>query len=164
MTAQDFDQYFQQGKERYINDLSQNPEIFEKLTGMKPRNFAEKQFAEMLPDGVNTANNLFFNIYDEIINTKVGIAWFIYHPNHEMSFIGDIFIDKPFRGKGYGTAVLYKLEDIATNQHHTNKIGLNVFKHNPRAHKLYLKLGYQDVRKSPINWDMIKNLPPDSEK
>lgn len=158
MTAADFKTYLDGGKKRYIADLSQDPKVFRKITGMEPRDFAEKQFAEMLTDGLNTPNNMFYNIYDQNTNTKVGIVWFIYRPEREMSFIGDIFIYEEFRGMTYGTEVLAQLEEIAKTQHHTNKIGLNVFKHNPKAHKLYLKIGYQDIRESPINWDMIKQI------
>ena len=89
---------------------------------------------------------------------KVGYVWFIYRDDRNISFIGDIIIDELHCGKGYGSDVLKMIEKIARNDHKTDSITLNVFKHNSRAKMLYERNGYEVISQSPLGYDMIKKL------
>jgi RimJ/RimL family protein N-acetyltransferase len=57
-------------------------------------------------------------------------------------FLYDIYLDEAYRGQGYGTQTLALLEANMVEKN-IDRIGLQVFAHNPRAHALYRKLGYQ---------------------
>lgn len=47
-------------------------------------------------------------------------------------------------GRGYGTLALMLLEDFAFSQLKLNRIELEVYSYNERAHKSYLKAGFKD--------------------
>ena len=158
MKEEEFEEYFEGSKHRYIEDLSYNSDLFFQLTGKQPKEFAEAQFKEFFTNGKNTPNNQFLKAIQIERNERIGTVWFIHRLEKNISFIGDIIINEKHRRNGYATQILKKLEDIAINEHKTDKIGLNVFKHNPGAKKLYDKLGYEVVSESPLNWDMIKTL------
>ena len=55
-----------------------------------------------------------------------------------------IIVDPIKRGKGYGTLLCVGLIQIATQKGY-KKISLNVYRNNPRAFKLYKKLGFRGV-------------------
>ena len=55
-----------------------------------------------------------------------------------------IYNDKN-RGKGYGTDALSVLIEIGFEYLNLHRIGLNVFNTNPRAHKVYEKVGFKKV-------------------
>ena len=158
MNSNEYEIYVKSCLNRYIQDLNYDSENFIKLTGKQPKEFAIGQFKEFLPQGQLTPNHMFLKVIDIETKEKVGYVWFIYRDDQNMSFIGDIIIDELHRGKGYGSDALKMLEKIARNEHKTDSIALNVFKHNSRAKIFYERNGYEVISQSPINYDMIKKL------
>lgn len=103
---------------------------------------AKKQFAQLLPDGLETKAHVLFSImYD---NEIIGTLWLnIQSKQHEKhGFIYDIKLDVGQRGKGYGKATMAALEEYAKSEN-INQISLHVFAHNERAVALYEKMGYE---------------------
>ncbi len=158
MNSNEYQTYVKNSLNRYIKDLNYDAENFIKLTGKQPEEFAIGQFKELLPQGQLTPNHMFLKVIDIETKEKVGYVWFIYRDDRNISFIGDIIIDELHRGKGYGSDVLKMIEKIARNDHKTDSIALNVFKHNSRAKMLYERNGYEVISQSPLGYDMIKKL------
>ncbi len=50
--------------------------------------------------------------------------------------------DKAVWGRGYGTEATRLVLDEAFNQFELNRVSLEVFAHNPRAHRAYLRAGF----------------------
>lgn len=104
---------------------------------------AEKEFQQLLPNGVATKNQYLFAIEDTAEVNKVGMLWFAVSEGrpHPMAFIYDFVISEPFRRKGYAMQALLVLEDKVKGMG-IDTISLHVFAHNQAARALYEKMGY----------------------
>jgi ribosomal protein S18 acetylase RimI-like enzyme len=99
---------------------------------------AEKQFAELLPDGLDTAHHAFFTPFDG--DEPVGVLWV--HFDEQRAFIYDIQVWEHLRRRGYGRAIIAALVDEARKRG-ARSIGLNVFGSNPGARALYDQMGFE---------------------
>jgi ribosomal protein S18 acetylase RimI-like enzyme len=105
---------------------------------------AHAQFAELLPEGVDTADHLFFTAYDA--DTPVGMIWvWLGEIYGARSFVYDIVVDAAQRRRGYGRAILAAIEDELRGRG-IGSIALNVFGTNTGARALYESVGYDVVR------------------
>jgi RimJ/RimL family protein N-acetyltransferase len=122
------------------------------------RKRAEQQFAEILPDGPQSAGQHLFTILAAPEPggppQAVGMIWLGELDRPDMAFIYDFVIQAPYRGRGYGAQALRAIEDQVRALGRT-RIGLHVFGHNPRARALYERAGYQIT-----NINMAKQLDP----
>lgn len=69
-----------------------------------------------------------------------------------MGRVTELYIDSNYRGNGFGTLLMNKLEKYF-KQKHCKYVWVEVFTPNTRAHDLYKKLAYEDR-----NIDLIKKL------
>jgi ribosomal protein S18 acetylase RimI-like enzyme len=114
---------------------------------------AQDQFAQLLPDGVDTAHTWLLTIVDEA-GTEIGVLWIGPHPQRpDAAYIYEIEIDEAHRGRGLGRAAMTAAERLVADAGIT-EIGLNVFGFNARARSLYDSLGYRVVATQ-----MTKTLP-----
>jgi GNAT superfamily N-acetyltransferase len=61
----------------------------------------------------------------------------------------DLYVAEPFRGRGIGTSMIRHMEQLALQAGH-DALFLSVDPvDNPRAHALYLRLGYQPLQTEP---------------
>ncbi len=88
----------------------------------------------------------------------LGHLWLVKEPKKDNTFISDIFLKKGHRGGGYGTFVLNLVEKIAKKDHLSKAIELHVFKHNPRAVKLYERMGYEKIEEDFTGYRLIKKI------
>jgi ribosomal protein S18 acetylase RimI-like enzyme len=103
---------------------------------------AEKDFAELLPDGLATENHLFWTAYVDQ-SDRVGTIWVALLPERQPphSFVYALDVHPDHRRRGYGQAIMEaamqecRERGIAT-------MGLNVFGHNDVARRLYDRLGF----------------------
>jgi ribosomal protein S18 acetylase RimI-like enzyme len=105
---------------------------------------ASRKYAEE-KEGINTKTHHLYSIYDKESNKKIGIIWFKINENsssNQQMFLYDILINEKYRGKGFGTQTMKKLEEKA-KELKCNKISLHVFAHNNPAISLYKKMGYK---------------------
>ena len=114
---------------------------------------ATKSNDALLPDGFDTEGMRFYTgrIAD---GTRVGVLWLgLTHPRGkpDCAFIYDIEIHEPYRGSGYGRALLAAV-DAEVRAHGLSAVELNVFADNTRAVRLYETSGFavvtQQMRKS----------------
>lgn len=107
----------------------------------KAHELAAKQFAELLPDGPNTARHDLLVAEDG--GERVGIVWLNMPENAGGTvFVYDVEVDEDKRGQGYGRAIMVAAEEHG-RQGGAGAIRLHVFGDNVAARRLYESLGYE---------------------
>ena len=104
---------------------------------------AEKEFSEMLTDGLNTENHFVMMIRDAQSGNEVGWIWYCYVMNEDdkQVFLCDFLIYEDNRRKGYASAALAEMERVAKADG-CYAAALFVWDHNEPAVALYRKCGY----------------------
>ena len=100
-------------------------------------------FAESLPQGLQTPENHLFEIRDAATGGVVGALWFAVVVKHgiKSAFVYDFEVQPGHRRRGHGRAAFVALESLVKALG-LSSIGLHVFGHNPQAQALYQSLGY----------------------
>lgn len=112
---------------------------------------ADAQVRKFIPEGMKTPGHFFFYVYSD--QEKVGKIWLELRAGRaNEAYIWDLFLEKDFRGKGYGKETMKRIEEFA-RQNGAPRISLNVFPFNDIARNLYRKSGYRDAAIT-----MIKDL------
>lgn len=136
MSEEDFENYFQNKIKRYSDVLSEN--IHEH--GDEPSSRALKQLRSLLPNGIETPNHHLFNIQSG--GKVIGFVWLKIEEEKKSAFLYEIYIFEEYRGKGFGTVTMKRLEDFLV-QKEINYFKLHVFGSNTGARKLYEELGFE---------------------
>jgi ribosomal protein S18 acetylase RimI-like enzyme len=116
---------------------------------------AQRQLAELLPDGVSTDGTLMFTA--EADGVAVGWIWISLPSAPERpdtAWIYEVQIDAEQRGNGYGRAIMVSAERELARRGVT-RLALNVFGHNAAAIRLYESLGFQTTSQQ-----MAKSIAP----
>jgi RimJ/RimL family protein N-acetyltransferase len=141
MTKDDHSEYMIDNIKRYARDgvKSGRWEMEESLEE------SEKSIKEILPNGMKTKNNFFFNIVDKSSNKKVGVLWLTVQDKTKSKsvFIYDILIFEGHRDEGLGTETLNEIESWGKGIE-AGSIWLHAFCHNQKAIALYRRLGYTE--------------------
>ncbi len=114
---------------------------------------SEKQFADLLPDGVSTPEH--HVLIPDVDGDAVGLLW-LHIPSDDAptAFIYDVVVDPARRGTGLGRAVMLAGEQYAVARGAVS-MRLHVFGSNTVARHLYTSLGYEET-----NVMMAKSLAP----
>jgi ribosomal protein S18 acetylase RimI-like enzyme len=104
---------------------------------------SRKEIMQLLPDGLNTANQHLFSIKNDA-GATIGMLWFAMRDQggKRSAFIYDVRIDPAFQRRGYATQAFQALEIVARDMG-SAAISLHVFGHNVAARALYEKLGFE---------------------
>lgn len=116
---------------------------------------SEKEFQQLLPDGVASKDQYLYSIVDDSTGLKVGMLWFAVRYQSGISpyaFVYDFRIDEQFRRRGYGRQAFAVLEEKA-KELGLGTIALHVFGHNHAAIALYQAAGYETT-----DLQMVKKL------
>ncbi|MEP7301738.1 MAG: GNAT family N-acetyltransferase [Caldimonas sp.] len=115
---------------------------------------SREDFRSLLADGLDTAGNHLFEIFEEGAGPSVGFLWCAIETKHGActAFVYDLELRPEHRRRGHASRALQRLESIVADAGATS-IGLNVFANNPGAQALYRKLAY-----APTNIQMRKPL------
>jgi ribosomal protein S18 acetylase RimI-like enzyme len=140
-------------RREYSNDLHQNGGLTREAAEAK----AERDFAELLPDGLDTPGHTITAIELAAEGTQIGRLWFARRDlnGRAAAYLYDISIDERHRGSGLGRAAMAAFEQAAREQGF-EWLELNVFGGNERARGLYRSLGFTETA---VN--MAKQLSPD---
>ena len=108
----------------------------------RAQEMAEKQFADLLPDGVSTTEHHLLS--PQINQSTVGFLWLHIPQDVQRStaFIYDIAVEQHQRGRGIGRAIMLAGENYARDRG-AEALRLHVFGDNTAARNLYGSLGYQ---------------------
>ena len=120
---------------------------------------AQKELAEMLPDGIHTERHFLMTIEDAQSNMPVGFLWTIHEETDgkKQSFLCDFVIHAEHRRKGYATDALQVMEQTAREVGCQESV-LFVANGNTAANALYEKCGYQFLRHMDDGKYLIKQL------
>ena len=114
----------------------------------KKKEFTEKELDEGISIEMNNKDMAYFLI---LLNGKdIGFTSIRYSPILE---IIALFIDKKYRGKGYGATIIRKLEKILWNNRGKSKgkeIQIITGTNNYKAQKLYMSLGYTEYKRNEL--------------
>lgn len=104
---------------------------------------AERQYQEMLPQGLQTSMHHFWMVMDTQLGRKVGIVWFaLREQDGELqALVHDVKIYEEFRRRGYVTHASQLLAQKAAELGAT-MVSVRIFGHSPAAREMYEKLGY----------------------
>jgi ribosomal protein S18 acetylase RimI-like enzyme len=107
---------------------------------------SEKEFAELLPDGLATPGNHLLSVVRPDGASPVGVVWFAVREDggRRYAFVYDFLIFEEHRRKGHGTQALLLL-DGRVRAMGIDSISLHVFAHNAAARGLYEKAGYRET-------------------
>ncbi len=103
---------------------------------------SRKEFANELPQGLQTKNNYLYTLYDG--DNAVGLIWMranVDRPTND-GFILELYVEEKYRGKGYGKQIMLLIEEKA-RELGLKAIGLHVFGSNKIAQNLYKAVGYE---------------------
>ncbi len=105
---------------------------------------AEKEFQQLLPNGLASEKHYLFSIVDNNNDIKIGLIWFAeeLQASRRSAFIYDFLIYKEYQRKGYGSQALTILEE-KVKELGIETISLHVFGHNRAAIDLYQKAGFE---------------------
>lgn len=113
-----------------------------------------REFAELLPDGVQSPDQFLYMIHADSVDEPVGVLWFARRTRggKGSAFIYEVQVFPQFQRRGYAQQAFEALEPLARSLG-LESISLHVFGHNHAARALYEKLGF-----SPTNIMMNKPL------
>jgi ribosomal protein S18 acetylase RimI-like enzyme len=106
---------------------------------------AERDFAEVWPDGRPLPDQLVYVVEDET-GERVGDLWLAEREvsGRKALFVYDVEIAPEHRGRGFGKAAMLLAEDEARARG-LGFVALNVFGGNEAARNLYRGLGYEEM-------------------
>jgi GNAT superfamily N-acetyltransferase len=88
-------------------------------------------------------------------------GWLQIVPREDAYFLGSLFIDRPFQGRGIGTEVMRRVLEEGARR--GQPVCLSVVKFNP-ARRLYERLGFtvthEDERKVHMSWEPSTGTGP----
>ena len=105
---------------------------------------AREQFGKLVPDGLRTKDQFFFEAVDDNTQDKIGYLWLGVQERfgRKVVSINEISVKPPHRGKGFGKALMNCVENEAKKVG-AQRIRLHVFHHNEIARKLYSSMGFK---------------------
>lgn len=105
---------------------------------------ASEQFDRLVPNGLKTTDQFFFEALDEKSGKSIGYLWLGAQNRfgRKVVSINEIMIREDYRGKGLGKSLMECVEQEATKLG-SNRIRLHVFHHNEIAKKLYTSMGFK---------------------
>ncbi|WP_455616983.1 GNAT family N-acetyltransferase [Eisenbergiella sp.] len=155
MTVSEFELFKQYSIEDYAIDIIKNSDKSLK----EAQSQAEKEFSDMLKDGVDTKDNDLMIIEDCDAEKNVGVIWYLYECTDgvKYTFLSDFVVKEEERRKGYATAALYEMEKEA-GKHDCTECRLYVGKDNKKGINLYTKVGYEIFRNVDGGMYMAKTI------
>ncbi len=140
MSPDEFDAWRDESVESFAQDLARAMD--RPIEAARSR--ATVQFAELLPDGLESPGAHVLVVLDTQ-GERIGTLWLGPHPTRgDHGFIYDIVIDDRRRGEGFGRAAMIAAQDVLRADGKA-AVGLNVFGSNRTAQRLYESLGFEVV-------------------
>jgi ribosomal protein S18 acetylase RimI-like enzyme len=150
MSVEAFAKFKLESQSTYANYIATQ----EKISTAEALNYASEQFDKLVPDGITTANQKFFEVIETNADEPIGFLWLGFQNKfgRNVVSINDINIRSADRGKGFGKALIKLVEEESLKIGAT-RIRLHVFHCNEVALQLYLSLGFV-----PTSLDMSKEI------
>ena len=142
MTEASFEAFKKESQESYAKHLAETEEISLREA---TKNTLE-QFNELVPQGLKTPAQLFFDVLLTETDQTIGFVWLDFRERFDLKVtsINDILIHQAYRGKGYGKKLMSLVEQEAKKAGAV-RIRLHVFNNNTPAKKLYESMGFEPI-------------------
>lgn len=107
---------------------------------------ARDETLRLLPEGLATPDNHFFEIRETADGPVAGFLWAaaMARGSRKVAFIYQLHVFAPFRRRGLARSALLDFEQVATGLGY-HGVGLNVFASNTGAQALYRSVGFVDL-------------------
>ena len=150
MSAETFESFKRDSQTAYATNLASVEDIPIEVA-LKS---ASEQFDKLIPNGIATPGQSFFNVLETDSCKTVGYLWLGIQNRFDKKVvsINDITISPAYRGRGLGKSLM-KLVEQEARKTGASRIRLHVFHSNEVAKSLYLAMGF-----IPTNLDMRKDL------
>lgn len=112
-----------------------------KYTLEQAKENALRDFDKYFPNGKTKKNEFLVCMSPNQAGDNKILGYLWYSISDDYIFILDFFIHSEFRGKGYGTQTIEKLQSLSLDKN-IHQIRLRVARSNKRAFKLYDELGF----------------------
>ncbi len=141
MDEAQFRESLERGVVRYATDMTRRGLWTEAAAGETAR----AEFAQLLPEGRQTANHRFRTIVDGESGARVGESWCTVrlHGGKLQYWVDWLMIEETHRRKGFGRAALRALTEEAAAEG-AEQIGLYVISDNLPALTLYEDVGFRE--------------------
>ncbi len=138
MSPQAFDAYRPIAEQAYADNIVRAGT----MPPVEARQKAAADFDGLLPDGVDTAGQLFWTALDA--DEEIGMLWLALTETSAglHAFGYDFGVTAQHRRQGYGRAIMAAAEEIC-RERGVVEIGLSVFGFNTGAHALYEQMGFE---------------------
>lgn len=150
MTAEEFVPWLATRHEEYAQEWAARG-----VPAEQARYKSEADHARLLPRGLATPGTYVQVLVREEDGRAAGHVWVAGRPTGPGGVAGHIYyveVDREFRGRGYGRALMGIADDMARAAGF-ERIGLHVFTSNTPARRLYESLGY-----TPTTYNLVKPL------
>jgi ribosomal protein S18 acetylase RimI-like enzyme len=143
MTANEFEEWREPQILGYAADMARN-------AGRPTQEYlalSEREFAELLPHGIETAGHRLLFATDATTDERIGWLWIAERTSDagaSVAWIYDIVVGEGFRRLGYGRSLMEQAE-IQAGEMGLRRIELNVFGDNVAARALYESSGYHET-------------------
>lgn len=139
MSAETFDSFKRESQAAYATNLSSVEDIPLEVA----LKCASEQFDKLVPNGIATPGQSFFDVIETASGKPVGFLWLGVQNRfgRKVVSINDITIDSSYRGRGLGKALM-KLVEEESRKVEAVRICLHVFYRNEAAKSLYLAMGF----------------------
>jgi ribosomal protein S18 acetylase RimI-like enzyme len=140
MTQGEFDEYLSTAVDEYVRTTARA--VSRPVEDVEER--ARKDFEELLPRGLESANQHLFTARLATAGAPVGMVWIgmTERPSGWSAYIYDISVRADSRGQGIGRKLLEAVE-AKSLELGASRIGLNVWGYNTVARSLYESSGFQ---------------------
>lgn len=137
MTQNSFNHYISSAIETFASEKVANGTLDEENAISN----SKKQYDELLPCGLETPDNYFYDILNK--EQIIGYIWIAKsRDNHTTAFIYDFEIYDKFQNTGYGSNAI-ELIGIKAKELGFTSLALHVFGSNSRAIHVYTKTGFE---------------------
>ena len=145
MTVPEFEAFHQKSIKDYAQNLMQE----QKLCEQDALRQADREFAQIAAQGLDTPGNELMIIEDAKAGQSVGVIWFLLEEDQgvKVAFLSDFWIEETHRRRGYAEAALREMQKKA-KEAGCAECRLFVWSHNAPATRLYEKCGYEVLRKT----------------
>ncbi|MEZ0391694.1 MAG: GNAT family N-acetyltransferase [Pseudobdellovibrionaceae bacterium] len=138
------DETFEEFKKISWAEYGSNFSEVENIPGEIGIKNAMEQFARLVPNGLDSDGQYFFDVVEDQSGEMIGFLWLGLQTRFGRAVlsINDISIVESRRGQGFGKALM-KCVELEANKYGAKRIRLHVFQHNEAARKLYSSMGFQ---------------------
>ena len=159
MEQKEFDKHINDYLEEYIENLLHYEKEFTETMKIDPRKFAEKQFRESLPEGINSPNNFFWVIVNKERLETIGFFWFNIILERHLCVISELKLFDTHDEISKLIQIFNFIEKYLKQTHpEIDNLYLHVFKHQISKQELYESCGFNLFYESFEGVNLIKNI------